>query len=139
MRIALLIISLVLISGCKWSAFDKAWYEKITGIKFPGKYEVVETADNVEFVTIAVLKMDEKTLKQFVLENHFDSAKNVDAIQLIGEYLLNTYKLNLQSVNNVFVLSGTSKISEKNDWKYIADLNKGTMWVQVLYPDWGGK
>lgn len=134
----LFFILLLCITGCSQSFRDKQWYEKISGIKFPEKFEVVETGA-LDYASIAVLMVDSQNLKSFVATNHFDSLKNLnELLPLIAESTLKKYKPNLQSTKGIYLLNEISKTVKEDSWVYVADINRGLLWVQVKYPDFSG-
>lgn len=116
--------------------FEKEYYEKATGIKFPQSYTVLETFDNGEFLTGTVFEMDSLTLRDFISTNHFDTVNNFWDTHIMSENYLTKNKPIFDTTNNVYFISK----SDKNiHWTYIADLNSKRLWIEVSYPDWGGK
>ena len=79
MRLTLIFIVTILLFSCRpfGDSFEKSYYEKINGLKFPNNYSVLETFDNGEWLTGTVLKIDNATLRNFVVENRFDTLKNL--------------------------------------------------------------
>lgn len=77
MRHAFIFLALIAVVGCFPfdNYFDRAFYEKTSGIKFPKDIKVLETIDNGEFVTATVFQVDHDTLLQFVKLNSFDTLK----------------------------------------------------------------
>jgi hypothetical protein len=138
MRHFLIIILTFFLSSCFYNnlKFEKSYYEKISGIKFPEKYEVLEAFDNGEWLTGTVLKIDSLTLTKFVIDNHFDTLQNLNDIHLFSDSYLGKNKPDLSSTKNVYYIS---KSEHNNNWVYVVDLNRGRLWAEISYPDWGGK
>lgn len=128
---------LISISSCmNRVVFEKDYYEKISGIKFPLKYKVLETFDNGEWLTGTVFKIDNLFLKEFVRENHFGTLRNINDIHLQSESYLIGNKPDTTTVSNVYFIR---KSSNKNNWIYLVDLNNNKLWAEISYPDGGGQ
>ena len=138
MRQSLIIILTFFLSSCfdDRIPFEKDYYEKISGIKFPDKYEVLETFDNGEWLTGTVFKIDSSTLIKFVSNNHFDTLKNIQDIHLLSDGYFTKNKLDLTNLNDIYFIN---KSKNKKDWRYVVDLNKKILWAEISYPDWGGQ
>jgi hypothetical protein len=138
MRHVLIFISVLLLTSCFGNnlSFEKDYYERISGIKFPQKYEVLEAFDNDEWLTGIVLKVDSLTLRDFVVNNHFDAAKNLQDFHLYSTNCLTSQRPNFTSTNNIYFIT---KSLNKNNWTYVADLNSKRLWAEISYPDWGGQ
>ena len=137
MRHFLIIISAVILTSCDNSnSFDKDFYEKVSHIKFPERYEVLESFDNGEWLTGTVLEIEGASLKKFIVENHFDTLQNINTIHFLSNSYLTRHKANFKTVHNIYFIS---KSVNKNNWTYIADLNDNKLWAEISYPDWGGR
>ncbi|WP_462248567.1 hypothetical protein [Ferruginibacter sp.] len=134
-NLVLLILILTLVSCNNEIYFEKAYYEKISGIKFPEKYRVIETYDNGEFVTTTSFKIDSAVLKRFSEKNRFDTVRDPFYLFFIGEKSLKKQKPDLKNKDELLYISGYSKT---NTWLYIIDFKKEMLWAEIQYPDWGG-
>jgi hypothetical protein len=121
--------------SCRNFLFDKGYYEKISGIKFPRKYDIIETQDNGEFVTITSMRIDSMDLVAMIKTYNFDTLKMGDAMLPRGQNLLHDVKPDNQSVSHQFIFN---KTMNKNDCSYLIDLNRKILWAEIGYPDWGG-
>ena len=136
MRSALFCISLFCFYSCGQSIwFEKDYYERISGIKFPANYEILETFDNGEFLTATVFRIDSIELLNFIKTNHFDSLQNLRDAQLLSERYFTNNIPHFTSTKNLFI---AWKTEDKVDYKYIVDLNTNKLWAEIRYPDWGG-
>ena len=138
MRYILPFILTTLLVSCFGGAisFEKDYYERITGMKFPKDYQVLETFDNGEWLTGTVFEIDTATLQKFVQTYNFQSLKGLNELHLHSLNYLDTYKPNFASIRNIYF---SSKSKGKNSWTYVADLNSGKLWSEISYPDWGGQ
>ncbi len=136
MKILISVILMITLCSCGNEVyFDKTYYERISGIKFPAKYKVVETYDNAEFVTAASLKIDSSVLKEFSTLNHFDRVEYPFSLFCSGINALKGTKPGFESKEALLYVSGYSKT---NIWLYIIDIKKEMLWVEIMYPDHGG-
>lgn len=137
MRHSLFVILLFFLSSCfdNRLEFEKSYYEKISGIKFPDEYEVLETFDNGEWLTGTVFKIDSLTLVKFITDNHFDTLRNLQDLHLFSENYLTRYSPNFITTKNIFFIR---RSEHKNNWTYVVDLNSNRLWTEISYPDWGG-
>lgn len=137
MRFLLIIILTALFTSCNnGNSFEKDYYEKISRIQFPGKYKVLEAFDNGEWLTGAVLEIDSTSLRKFVVDNHFDTLKNLNDISLASNNYLTKYKADFKTAQHIYFIR---KSENKNNWTYVADLNDNRLWAEISYPDWGGR
>jgi len=137
MRHFLFIILTIWFTSCNNdNSFDKGYYEKVSRLKFPDKYKVLETFDNGEWLTGTVLEIDSITLKKFVIENHFDTLQNLNDIHLASNSYLTRHKANFVATRNIYFVS---RSINKNNWTYVADLNANKLWTEIGYPDWSGR
>jgi hypothetical protein len=132
---ALIILTFLLISCDNQIDFDKNYYERISGIKFPKKYSVIETCDNGEFATTTSFRIDSIMLQEFSKTNHFDTVKYPFYLFFMGSNSLKRQKPGLKNKATLLYVSGHSK---KNTWLYIIDTKQKMLWVEIQYPDWGG-
>jgi hypothetical protein len=115
--------------------FEKNYYERISGIKFPAKYKVLETFDNGQFLTATVFEIDSLTLLKFIKENNFDTLRNLGDLTMFSESVLKKYKPAFTTTTNIFVIR---KSKDKNHWNYVVDFNQRKLWAEISYPDWNG-
>lgn len=131
----LIIIYLILFFLLSCSSFDKEFYERITGIKFPKGIELIETYDNGEFYATTSFKVDSLILRQFISKHKFDTLKKIYPSQFLGEHSLEKELPDFRNFDNKFYVTGTKG---KKSWIYIVDLNKHILWAEVQYPDMAG-
>ncbi len=137
MRHFIIIILITWLTSCNnGNSFEKGYYEKVSGIKFPAEYKVLETFDNGEWLTGTVFEIDNATLKKFVIANHFDTLQNLNEIHLISNNYLTRHKANFKTIQNIYFVR---KSVNKNNWTYVADLGDNKLWTEISYPDWGGQ
>ncbi len=134
MKCVLIIIGIFSCTACFQNGvgFERDFYERVSRIKFPTKYKVLETFDNGEWLTGTVLRIDSSTLSDFVVCNHFDTLHSLNKLHLFSQAYLVQNKLILTNTNNVFFLT---RSQDKNEWTYIADLNSRRLWAEIIYPD----
>lgn len=126
---------LVFISSCFEKTFEKEYYERVSGIKFPNHYKVLESFDNGEWLTGTVLAIDSVTLANYIVDHRFKTLQNLKDFHLISVSYLTEYKPNFKTTNNVYYISESRG---KNSWTYVADLNSKKLWAEIQYPDWSG-
>jgi hypothetical protein len=135
MRILLICITLFW-SSCRPGAFyEKAFYEKISEIKIPGDFTILESIDNGEFVTATTFRADRDRLQRFAASFGFEPWGDRNSLRLLSNAYLEKDKPDLYNNNNYLYHSGTKG---KNAWLYIIDLEKGLLWAEIQYPDAGG-
>ena len=134
-KFTLLALSLLLFFLHSCSSFDKEFYERITGIKFPKNYEVIESYDNGEFYTTTSFKVDSLILKEFISEYKFKELEKIYPSQFLGEHGLKKVLPDFSHLENKYYTAGTKG---KNSWLYIVDLHKQILWAEVQYPDMAG-
>ncbi len=130
-------MSTLLLSSCWILSFDKDFYERVTGIKFPDKYKVLQTFDNGEYLTGAAFQLDSSTFHNFIANNHFDILKNKRHFTMLSIGLFDKSFQPDTSGNNTFFVIQDSR--DKNDWTYLADPMTYRLWTEISYPDWGGQ
>ncbi len=116
--------------------FEKDYYERISKIKFPNKYKVLENFDNGEWLIATVLSVDSIELKEFVLKNEFDTVSDIMMLNFFSNSGLTKYPFVLDSTSKIYYIR---KSINKNDITYIADLTKNILWAEISYPDYGGQ
>ena len=129
-----LILSVILVS-CK-DKFEKSYYEKTTNIKFPDNYKFVATADNGEFMTIAILDLGKKDCKKFITEYNFEPITDFFP-KMIGIAYLdgNLGKLPDRTVS---LVKYNDKEPGKVGWTYLIDTTTCRLYCEIDYPDWDG-
>lgn len=118
--------------------FDKTYYEKATKATFPAKYKVLETFDNGEFLTGAVLELDSLALRHFIVQNHLDTLRDRLGLGLI-QWGVPYFKTERPEFKNNELLFSVSKSVGKMNWTYIAEPEKDKLWAVINYPDWSGQ
>lgn len=137
MKYSKILILTFLIISCvnKKIDFEKEYYERISGIKFPEKYEVLESFDNGEFLTGTVFKIDSISLFNLIDKYHFDSLREDDQFSMMSNGYFENNKLILKPTKNIYIIrNGKDKVY----WNYLIDLNNCRLWAEISYPDWGG-
>ncbi len=133
---SMLILTIMLTScmGCS-IGFEKEFYEKVSHIKFPKKYKVLESFDNGEWLTGTVLAIDNAPLKKIIAENGFDTLRKMSDLHFLSNSYLTRHKAEFRTVHNIFFIS---KSENRNNWTYVVDLNDNRLWAEISYPDWSG-
>ena len=136
-RYSLVILIILILTAFfyRGKQFEKNYYERISGIKFPGNYEVLETFDNGEWLTGTVFRIRHSTLIKFIADNHFMVLLHMNDLKLLSNGYLKNYKASFKTPDGIYYLS---RSSQKNNWIYVADLNNNMLWAEIGYPDWGG-
>ncbi|MBC8052387.1 MAG: hypothetical protein H7Y13_04940 [Sphingobacteriaceae bacterium] len=116
-------------------AFEKDYYQRISGIKIPEGYKVLESVDNGEFLTITVLEFDKAECKSVMDSIKFDLIPQGKNPNLIGLYLLD--KENEQILKNKRLLRNWGQ-TDKNTWNYVLDTVSCRLYCEIGYPDPGG-
>ena len=131
--ITLLII--VEFSSCK--SFDEKYYERISGVKLPSSAHLIETYDNLEFVTTTSFRIDKGELQNLITHYHFEKRDKAAWLEnaFFGMATLKKGKPDFTRTSELFFYQGEKG---KNAWLYIIDLEKNMLWAEIRYPDWGG-
>jgi hypothetical protein len=136
MRIFLVSITFLLASCLNSHPFyDKEFYERISGIKIPTSFKILEAIDNGEFLTATAFRANRNELRQFAEVYGFKPAREPNSLHFASLSYLKGDKPDLDNSNNYLYTSGTKG---KNSWLYIIDLEKGLLWAEQQYPDAGG-
>lgn len=138
MKKVIAIFFLTVFWGCDSSTkFDADYYEKITHIKFPADYQVLAAGDNGEYATIAVLKLNKKTYKQFLKDNNFALYDKIYPLTFVG---INFLPEEFQQIPKtaVFFERHQDKIPGKTGWTYAIDTTTRRLYCEIAYPDRGG-
>ncbi len=117
--------------------FDKSYYEKISHVKFPQKYKIVASADNGEFMTIAILDLDGPTCKRFISDNNFLPVDSAYPVNLMALSLLDSSFRELPATQQLF-RKYVAKVPGKVGWTYLIDTSSGRLYCEIDYPDFGG-
>lgn len=125
---------LFFLSGCIHlpGSFDKEFYQSVSGIKLPDEYNVLESVDNLEFVTGTVFSIDSLTLVEFSRKNHFDSLKDGQNLNLFSEAYFQKHKPSFKGNRNILFVQGEKG---ENRWLYVADVKNKRLWAEIVYPD----
>jgi hypothetical protein len=121
--------------SCGTSGFNKAYYEKVTGMEFPDNYKIIESEDNTETLSIATLQIDSLDLVNFIRKYNLDTLKMKFPPRLFGIKYLHGRKPDLNNKSVIYFVEGSSKT---NKWLYIVDIKQKLLWAEVRYPDWSG-
>lgn len=120
-------------TACNWNdAFDKDYYERITQKPLPDNYKVLESFDNAEWLTGAVLKVDQATLRKYVAEHNFEILKNKEDIRLMSNSYLKQHKLAVTTGTEFYFKHHETK---DNNWTYVADLHEEKLYIEIVYKD----
>ena len=99
----------------------------------PPGYQVLESHDNGEYLTMTTFKVDSSVLINYIKKNKFGPVSRLSP-KLLGDSYLKRVKPDYKPGDEYYVAGDR----EKNDWILVADIKKGILWVQILYPDWSG-
>ncbi|HTF28964.1 MAG TPA: hypothetical protein VK625_08975 [Flavitalea sp.] len=137
MRTLIILILVTLYWSCIFlgQQFEKDFYERISGMKFPKEYDILETYDNGEFYTTTSLKVDSTLLLKFISDYKFDTLTRLYPSHFLGEGVLKKDKPILSDSSTLFYTAGAKG---RNSWLFIADLKKGILWAEIQYPDFAG-
>lgn len=130
-------VTIILLSACLIACnsdpvFEKDYFERITNKAFPKKYKVLESFDNNEWLTGVVLSTEQSTLQQYVSEQGFEIVKDRNDVRFTSNSYLKKYKLDITANQNIYFIQHTS---HNNNWSYVADINKGILWCEIIYKD----
>ena len=136
MKIFLLCATIFIITGCYdlQPTFEKDFYRKVSGLEMPSSYKVIESADNLEWLTVTTLTADHSLLLKYIAANKFKPF-NLRLNVFVGDILLKGQKPNEADVKYYYYLWG---YKGKDNWLYIVDIRNNLLWAQISYPDWGG-
>lgn len=135
-KLGYLLAFLTFCSCCNFEPYyEKDYYEKVSGIKFPETAEAIETIDNGEFVTTTVFKIDNIKLQQFLNDYSFEKIERPFTLRLFGESYLKANKPDYSKDKNLYYKAGTKG---KTSWLYFIDTDKKMLWAEIQYPDMAG-
>lgn len=117
--------------------FDKDYYERVTRIKFPDNYDVVTTADNGEFVTITILKLDKNDCMKFLVDNNFKRWEESYSPSFEGLNFLDSTYQKIPDSKGCYV-NYRSKMNGQVGWMYMIDTLTCSLYCEIEYPDMGG-
>src|SRR4051812_12827921 len=101
LKLALLLASCY---GCS-IPFERDFYEKVSHIKIPSSYKVLESFDNGEWLTGTVLAIDNANLRTFILDNGFDTLNNIGDLHLLSNTYLTRHKAEFTTPQNIYFIS----------------------------------
>ncbi len=114
--------------------YERAFYEKISGIHIPKFSKHLESFDNGEFWTAASFRISNDSLFEFIRTFNFKLDSSIYKPKMFSE---TSFKLErLESFSNKYVYNYGTK--GKNSWIYIIDPDRSILWAEIQYPDWGG-
>ena len=131
--IGIILIAIIAVPGIRWLSHNRlAYIERTTGIAFPSTISQIDVSDNMEFVTVAHVKLQETDIESFANKYGFSSTP-VDVTHWIET---------LQSENRTIPSNAALRYlegrSSSNRWLFALDQNSGRVWAVVFYPDPGG-
>ncbi|MFT3704154.1 MAG: hypothetical protein QM802_17435 [Agriterribacter sp.] len=98
----LLLVTLA-ITACN-DSFDKNYYERITGVKLPKEYKVLQTFDNLEWLTGTAFQLDSISLQTFITKYKFDTLKTSDRVSILNSaYLRKEFQPAIAENKNFFL------------------------------------
>ena len=129
------IFGVILLQSCG-SAYDKNYYERISGIKIPVTSSLIETYDNSEFVTVTSFKMTPLDIVELSNNYHFEAVDGSFIPDFFGNHFLKGAKPENSNLNKCLM-----KIGQKGKATsvYVIDTSKNILWAEINYPDWSGK
>jgi hypothetical protein len=116
-------------------AYDKSYYEKISGIKIPQRADVIETFDNGEFITVTSFKIAASDMIEFSKRYKFEAVDGSFVPGFLGNNFLKGPKPANSDLNKCLM-----KIEQKGKATsvYVLDTSKKLLWAEINYPDWAG-
>ena len=135
MRILFALV-LLFVTSCSPDIFyEKEFYERISSIKIPETFRVIESVDNGEFVTATTFRCDREKLKEFAGIFDFKPWGDRNSLRMLASPYLTKQKPDLEYKNGYLYHTGTNG---KNGWLYVIDMEKGILWAEIHYPDAAG-
>jgi len=129
-------VLLLIITACGSSAnCDLAYFERITGVKFPKQIEVIECVDNAEFEINALILLPKDSIKGFLNKTNFKPVPSSFDLDYSMMFLLSEENKNYPDWKYLYEFEGSA---HENYWTYLLDIQSGRLWCQISYPDWGG-
>jgi hypothetical protein len=138
MRLCSSILFLVMLTFASCTdqyARNKNYYERVSGVKVPADYRLLEFYDNGEFETAAAFTVDSVDLQKFITTYNLKPMLDPYSTAAIG-IGFQTNKPSFDNLRHMYMLRGQNG---KTFWTYVADLEKERLWAQINYPDWGGQ
>jgi hypothetical protein len=122
--------------------FNESYYERISSVELPTFYDVVETADNWEFVTTSVIDIDESDSEEFIRENNFQLIRNTIYNQYWPPYFEGVHLVNglLDTLPHPddCVIKYKEKVPGEVGFVYLFDTKSCRLYCEIKYPDMGG-
>lgn len=126
--------ALAILAGCQNFPDSLTFIREVTKVEMPDQITTISEFDNGEWITGGKYLIKEHDLKTFLVKNAFHS---IDKQYLS---LFNTIsKEEHIPLSDSLHLKYISNCREGHSWVFTVNENTGELWVEVQYPDWGGK
>jgi hypothetical protein len=132
--IFIVIVGVFLCQSCG-QAYDRRFYERISGIEIPHNASLIETFDNGEFVTVTSFKMSPTDISEIQKKYKFEAVDGSYVPGFLGNSFLKGPKPSNSDLNKCLM-----KIEQKGKTMsvYVLDTSKHILWAEINYPDWAG-
>jgi hypothetical protein len=127
------LLAIFLLGSCTYTSFEKEYYERISEVRFPDHFTLVESIDNGEFITLAVLVLAEKG-NHFVRQYPFKPLSS-GWVPPLGLAYLSPSLRQLPDITKMLEYAGSTK---QNSWRYLIDTTTGRLYCEIQYPDMSG-
>ena len=128
------LIVMIILQACG-QAYDKGFYESISGIKIPENASVIETVDNGEYMTVTTFKITTTDIAELRRKYNFEAVDGSFIPDFLGDNFLKGPKLANSDLNKCLM---KTRQKGKTTAVYVIDTSKQLLWAEINYPDWGG-
>lgn len=130
-----LLFSICILSYSCGVDYDKAYYERVSGIKLPHSVQPLESFDNGEFYTVTSFTLPANDLRTLVNKYDFEGIKGNYRPTVFGADNLKEERPDENNLSDyVYTMSSNGKLHST----YLADTVKHLLWASISYTDWGG-
>ena len=131
------IVVLVTLAGCQYfHGSVLPLIREVTKVKMPGHLKTISEFDNGEWIAGGKYMIKEEDLKTFLAENAFQPIGKQTSYVSLFNTLSKEYHIPL---SDSLHLKYISDCQGEHSWVFTVNENTGELWVEVQYPDWGGK
>ncbi len=128
------LVAIVVLAVILWFASGLRYIQRATGIILPSGISQVDTFDNLEYYTVAHVRLRKEDIASFRDEYGFSIPDFHTSPSLMTVALKPENRVIPANADLVY-LEGRS---ESNSWQCALDQNSGRLWIIVFYPDPGG-
>lgn len=116
-------------------AYDKRFYERVSGIAIPESARMIETFDNGEFVTVTSFKVTPANISELRGKGKFEAVDGSFVPGFLGNAFLKGPKPEQSDLNKCLM-----QLEQKGKTLavYVPDTSKQLLWAEINYPDWAG-